>query len=618
MWLRLLCFLAAVWSVPAVAEWVELDDARIETLARWLPPTPAGFGPPCSERATWSAQGARLSDLRRAADKLVAQDFPPWDEEAYLEFSRSGQRPRGERMMNARKAWLYPLVLAECAEYAGRYLPALARALDELVRQPTWTWAAHDAKLRNLRGERYEVDLLAADTALELAQTLHLLGDRLPPATRERVLTALEARVFAPVRASLRNGKEHWWLTAQHNWNAVCLSGVVGAALTVLPDVRDRALFVVAGEHYSRYYLKGFPEDGYSPEGPGYWNYGFSHFVMLRARLMHATGNRLDLFADAKVPVVARYGFGIEMLPGNVAAFGDASPSTRIDAWTLAYLQDAFSAQPGGRFATLPVTASQRANDAPLTAALASLFLPVAPAQALPDLTEAGLRTWFPQAGVLVARPAPGQRLGVSIKAGGNGNHSHNDIGSYSIALGAEQPTGDAGMTVYSARTFSKERYTIRAINSWGHPVPVVEGGLQLEATRVKPRVLATRFSDAREQVVLDLAPAYASANLQTLTRSLSFLREGEGRVEIEDRFAYARAGAFETALITRGGWQQQEDGSLLLWHRNERLQARIEASAAYTLQAETVEEEGLRFTRIAISLQAPQREGFVRVLFRP
>lgn len=611
--------LCALLLTPLVAgAWDEPAAARIDMLAQWLPAAPEGFGPPCSARAEWTAQGARLGELRRAADKLLAQDFPAWDEDAYLEYSRSGQRPRGERMMNARKAWLYPLVLAECAEYAGRYLPALERALDRLLSQPTWTWPAHDAKLRNLRESRYEVDLLAADTALELAQTLYLLGERLQPATRARLAAALEVRVFAPLRASFKSGKDHWWLTAQHNWNAVCLSGVVGAALTVLPDPRDRALFAAAGEHYIREYIKGFPEDGYSVEGPGYWNYGFSHFVMLRARLMQATAGRLDLFAAPKVAAIARYGFGIEMLPGNIAPFGDASPNTRVDGWTLSYLQDAFSQPASGRFGALSLSAAQRANDAPMTAALAVLFLPVVPAQAQAGLAEPGLRTWFAQSGVLVARPAPGRRLGVSIKAGGNGNHSHNDIGSYSIALGAEQPTGDAGMTVYSARTFSKERYAIRAINSWGHPVPVVDGALQIEATRAQPRVLKVAFSDAGEQFVLDLAPAYMSPRLEALTRTLNFLREGEGRVEIEDRFAYSRPAAFETALITRGGWQQLEDGSLLLWQKHERLRVRIEASAAFSLQAETVEEEGLRFTRVGIALREPQQTGFVRVTFTP
>lgn len=618
---RLLCLIAFLGVLVArpVFAWKELSSERIETVAGWLAPQPAGYGPPCSERAAWSAQAGRLGEVRKAADKLLTQDFPPWDEEAYLDYSRNGQRPRGERMMNARKAWLYPLVLAECGEYAGRYLPAIERALDGLLSQPTWTWAAHDKDLRNLRQRKYEVDLLAADTAFDLAQTLYLLEARLQPATRERLRAALEKRVFAPLRASFANGADHWWLQADHNWNAVCLSGVVGAALTVLPDPRDRALFAAAGEHYIRKYLAGFGADGYSSEGPGYWNYGFSHFVMLRARLLVATSGRLDLFEAPRVASVARYGFGIEMLPGNIAAFGDASPTTRIDEWTRAYLSDAFAPGVAARFAALPLGASQRPNDTPLASAVATLFLPVVPApQRLDDLAGGSPRTYFDQAGVLVARPAAGGRLAVSIKAGGNGNHSHNDLGSYVVALGAEQPTGDPGMTVYSAKTFSKERYTIRGINSWGHPLPVVDGALQKEATKVRARVTATRFATEADEIALDLAPAYANGIVRELTRTLRFERTGAGRVAIEDRFAYLRDGAFETALITRGEWQRQADGTLVLWQRKERLLARVEASADYVLEAETVDEEGLRFTRVAIRLREPQREGFVRVSFEP
>lgn len=612
---RLLCICGMLCSQNCHA-WAELDEGRIHVLAGWLSLQPGGLGPPCNDRVTWAAAAPRLTEIRKVADKLLTQDFPKWDDEAYQEFSRSGRRARGEQMMNARKGWLYPLVMAECGDYNGRYLPVLERTLDELASQPTWTWPAHDETLQNLRRERYQVDLMAADTAVELAETIYLMGARLSPAVRERVLDALQQRVFTPVRESLAGNNDHWWLQAEHNWNAVCLSGVVGAALTVLHDVRDRSVFAAAAEHYIRRYLSGFERDGYSTEGPSYWNYGFSHFVLLRAHIMRATGNRLDLFANERVTAIARYGFRIEMLPGNVAGFGDASSKTRIDEWTRAYLRDAFAPTASARFNALPVTTMQRSSD-PLVAAVASLFMRVPPAQQrVADLAEAGLRSYFEEAGVLVARPAPHGRLGVSMKGGGNTHHSHNDIGSYSIALGAEQPTGDAGATRYSAKTFSKDRYTIRAINSWGHPVPVVDGELQVDASKIKPRVLHAAFTDARDEFELDLMQAYASPLLQTLTRRLVFERASGGNVEVADHFVYSRPGRFETALITRGSWARQPDGTLLLWEDHERLQARIDGSAEYELRVETVDEEGLRFTRIGIVLSQPQRKGYVRVTF--
>ncbi|MDB5801300.1 MAG: hypothetical protein JWL63_2239 [Rhodocyclales bacterium] len=620
---RAVLYLAlSMWvSVHAAraAGYAELDANRVAQLVVQVDEMPRGTGPRCNDRAAWDAValGGRLAAVKNAAEQLLTQGFPAWSDDAYLQYSSKGTRPEGERMMNARKAWLYPLVLAECLEGKGRFVPAIERTLMELDTQPTWTWPAHDATLRNFRRHDYEVDLLAADTAHDLAQTLYMLGDQLAPTLKQQTMVALEARVFAPMRRSfVDGGKDHWWLQADHNWNAVCLKGVVGAALAVLPTREDRALFVAAGEHYIRKYVAAFPADGYSPEGPGYWNYGFSHFTELRELLMQSTAGKLDLFADPRVRNIALYGFRIEMLPGNIAAFGDASRNTKMDDFTRAYANEVLALGMPQRLSGLPLAASQPPNSAPVAKAAMILFAQPASAGSTGTSTQVGLHSYFDQVGVLISRPAANERIGVSIKAGGNGNHSHNDVGSYAIGLGAEQPTGDMGMTVYSAKTFSKQRYTIKGINSYGHPVPVVAGQLQREATKLMPKVLATRFSDEFDEITLDMSSAYYDSSLKTLTRSLRHERAGSGAVQIEDRFLFEQPETFEVALIVGGSWRMQSDDTLELWQKNEHLMAYIEASAPYEIISEKVDDEGLAFTRLAVRLKGTQSAGFVRVRY--
>ena len=608
-------------ALPAHAANAELDKARISSIAEMLPDTPSGMGPVCADRSAWDRAelAKRLEAVTKDAEKRLNQTFPAWDDVAYLEYSKNGSRPNGERMMNARKAWIYPLVLAECVEYKGRFLPAIERTLSELSSQPTWTWAAHDKNLRNFRDRNYDVDLFSADTAHELVQALYMLGDKLSPEVRRKTLAELEARVFAPLRKSFAGlNNDNWWLHADHNWNAVCLKGAVAAALAALPDRQDRALFAAAGEHYIRYYLAGFPTDGYSIEGPGYWNYGFSHFVELREVMMQATSGKLDLFVDPRVRPVALYGARIEMLPGNIAAFSDASPRERIDDFTLSYSNVALALGLPLRMDALPINASRPPNSAPLAVTAMILF---AQPQAIAAQAEVlnPLRSYFDQVGVLVTRPAPGSgsTLAASIKAGGNSNHSHNDIGSWTIALGAEQPAGDVGRPPYTSKTFSKERYTIKAINSYGHPLPVVAGELQQDARQVKPRVLATRFTPEADEITIDLAPAYAVRGLETLSRTLRHERANGGTVSIEDRFRYATVQSFETALTTLGDWQQQLDGTLVVWQKKERLHVRITASAAYEVSAEKINEDDYPFTRIAIRLKDKQAMGWVKLEMR-
>ncbi len=620
LWVLLWCFVSPVALAAGV--FAELDPARVGTVTAWLKEQPSGLGPPCADRKAWSqpALAQRLAELQTEAGRMLGIEFPAWNNEAYLEFSRTGQRLAGERMMMARKAWLYPLVVAECLEWKGRFLPAIERVLSETNRQPSWTWPAHDAKLANFRDRNFHVDLFAADMAHDMAQALYMLGQQLSPTVRAETLAQLEQRVFVPVEQSIEKGAgAHWWLKAEDNWNAVCLKGVVAAALAVLPDRRRRGVFAAAGEHYIKPYLNGFAEDGYAVEGPGYWNYGFSHFTEMREVLMQSTGGRIDLYAAPKVRAIALYGQGIEILPGNVPAFGDAPRQTRLDDFSRVYAKQALNL--GGRpiqtLANLAISPRQFGNHAPLANAALVLFAQPQTGAALP--AEANpLRTWFNKVGVLVSRPASGGRLGIAIKAGGNGNHSHNDIGSYVIALGAEQPTGDPGRTTYTAKTFSKQRYAIRSINSWGHPVPVVGGALQREATQVKLGQAAVVFTEAEDRFSLDLRPAYSSSELLALQRTMRHERAGNELVEVKDAFEFSTPKTFETALIAAAGWRQTAEGELELWQKHERLRARISASAAYDIEAVPVDEDGIQYTRIAIRLRGPQGAGYVAVRFTP
>jgi hypothetical protein len=507
--------------VPTATNAKEID------IAAALPAQPRGQGPACSDRSAWTAQTVRtrLAPAVVEAEKLLQASFPAWSDDAYLEYSRTGVRLAGEQMMDARKGWLYPLVMAECVEASGRFIGAIEKTLTELTTQPTWTWPASDGNLRNFRDRNYDVDLNAADTAREIAQTLYLLGDRLSANVRTTTRNALETRVFAPVRASLATGKDNVWLRVGNNWNAVCLAGVVSAALATLPDRNDRAAFVTAATTHIPRYIADFTADGYTPEGPSYWNYGFSHFAELREALHAATSGAVDLFADPKTRLMALYGYRIEMSPGNAAAFGDAWRGVGIDSVTRAYINAAFGFGQPQRLRELPVPSKQTwANQSTLTVAYQLLFAQAAPAPTahLGFPSGDGLRSYFDAVGVLVSRPAAdnANAIAATIKSGGNGNHSHNDIGSYTIGLGNEQPAGDTGKTVYSAKTFGPDRYKIRAINSWGHTVPVVAGQLQLEANKVKPRVLGTKFTGTVDEMVIDLAPAYAVPSLSSLTRS--------------------------------------------------------------------------------------------------
>jgi hypothetical protein len=598
-----------------------LSEEQIAKMAALLPQKATGTGPACSDRQAWGAADvqAKLKPWVTYAESLLNKPFPAWSDDAYLTYSRTGSRGEGEAMLRDRFAWFDPLVLAECAEAKGRFIALINATITELVKQPTWTLPAHDIDLLSFHQKQFQVELRSADFAHSLAQNLYLLGNWVTPPVRQQAAQAMRARVFDPILQSLKTGLGHGWLKAPSNWNAVCTAGVTGAALAGIDSLAERAVFAASAERSSKFYIEGFPADGYATEGLSYWNFGFSWYAVLRQVMVNNTRGSVDLFAGEKIRAVASFGPNIQMRPGVSAAFGDSLVNTVPDAFTMAYVSEALAAGPPSRLLDMRPGVLIRA-----TQVVMMLFPDVRGAGSASASPPVGTSHWFADAGVLVSRAVAAEdKLAATFKAGGkgggNGGHSHNDLGSYAIASDTEQPVGDVGKTNYTAKTFSKDRYQIRALSSYGHPVPLVAGQLQRLATDVQLATPVVSLSAAEDVMAIELAPAYAVPALKSLKRTFRHTRAHAGApssVSVDDQFEFSSAQSFETALTTLGSWRQGAPDKLLLTGNKRTLEASIEASGPWELVPELIKEEGLSFTRLGIRLKTPSAAGFVRVRF--
>jgi len=583
----------------------ELDPARVSQVAAMLGAEPAGFGAPCANRAAWSTKSATLQSMISEAELGLKTPVPAFDADAYLAFTRTGDRAPMEHNLHSRQDHFVALVLAECAENKGRFVPRIAEVMDTLAAMPSWTLSAHDAQLKNFNGTQYYVDLNAADMADTLAEALYLLGDKVPAATRTHVLNEMERHVFGPIRASYTTGGDteshssgHWWLHGDMNWNAVCLKGVTGAALAVLPEKKDRALFVAGAEHYIDHYDRSFAPDGYDTEGLGYWNYGFSHFIELRQDLFRATNGKIDLLQARNMKKVSLFGLEWPMMPGNSAAYGDAGTMPQADKHLIAVIGHIFQIPGVDTSMALDNVSMQHVG---LTTLVADLF-PV-PGDQLPtpaELAHPSLATYYGDMGILVSRPAAGQDFAVTIKAGGNTTHSHNDIGSWVIAMGKTQPLGEpGGPHFYNAATFGSHRLDFKLMNSFGHPVPEIAGHLQLDATQVKVSIVDHSLSDAADSISIDMTNAYNAPELKKLVRTLTHSRAGRGSVTITDAFDLNKAAEIVEALPTHGTWQKLDDKTLLFTFEGAKVRAVIDAPVPVTFTEAKVDEYNNPFTRV-------------------
>lgn len=590
----------------------DLDPARVAEIAAMLPDRPEGIGRPASDREAWAALAPLPSyaSVVERAEPLLAQPIPEQPDDLYLEFSRTGNRTHWQDVAFERRARLTRLVLAECVEGQGRFLPPLEELIARLCEERTWVMPAHDGGLRNFRGEVTEIDLASSALGWGLALTDWLLADRLSPVTRELIHDNVRRRILDPFAAMVRGETgESWWMRTQNNWNAVCLAGVTGAALAAAETREERAWFLAATERYSRFFLTGFTPDGYCSEGVGYWDYGFGNYVLLADTVRRATSGGVDLLAVEGVLAPALYGSRIRIIGGVCPAFADCSVTATPDWRLMWYVNRRFGlglpeyeGDPSTAGDSLPGCLIYSFSDVPAAS----------PAESHPAAAE--LRTWFDAAGVLIARPAEGSgcRLGAALKGGNNAeNHNHNDIGSFVVVLGERPILLDPGAETYSARTFSARRYESKLLNSFGHPVPVVAGKLQMTGRDSRAEVLETRFTDAEEVLSLDLSSGYVVDALKRLVRTFTYSREGAGSLTVTDDVAFSSPQAFGTALLTLGEWTQTGPAELEVADGAERVRVTIDAGgAAVRISAERIEEDApVQPTRIGIDLVEPVSE---------
>lgn len=596
---------------------------RQREVAAMLAPEPASLGRVIGDRKAWRKAADGSADrILEIAERLLASPLPESPDGLYLEFSKTGNRTTWQDVAHQRRGRLRWLLLAECVENRGRFLPALEALIRALCDEPTWVMPAHDGSLANFRGRTVDIDLASADVGWQLATACHLLGAGLSAEVRALIRDRVAVRVLAPFRAMAAGRRRaNWWLDTTNNWNAVCLAGVVGSALALEREAADRAFFITAAETLSRNFLRGFPRDGYCTEGLGYWNYGFGHYVMLSEMIVQATGGRVDLLARPEARLPALFASRIEIANGVSPAFADCKVKTRPGRGLMHYLSRRFWID-DPRWRGCPGLASL-----PLPEGLILRFPNSLDGAAPFRVTGAGmgggLRDWFDASGILICRPhGASGRLAAAMKGGDNAeHHNHNDVGSFVVVVGKEPLLCDPGPEIYTARTFSPRRYESNLINSFGHPVPRVAARLQREGKAARGEVLRTSFTTAADRLVLDLRSAYPVPELAALERSFVYGREGSGSLTVSDRMEALLPVAFETALITFDRWRRTDEG-LLISGRRDGAAVRIDCGgAAYAIDAVTIDEETRmpsKPVRLAIRLLEPTRAARVTLTITP
>ena len=521
---------------------------------------------------------AVLPDLIAAALRDVDAPVPHLPASLYREFRETGRREGYEDAQRNRRNMLYRLALAEWLEGEGRFLGKLEDVAWARLEESNWAWPAHARDLD--RPDHPTLDLAAAMTALDLAEMDYLIGDRLSPNLRLRLRAEVERRAIGPFLCR----DDHWWLHTTpakqvNNWTAVCVAGVVGAALYLETDLARLARIVTRGLHSLADYLETFDGQGGSTEGPDYWTYGFGNYVVLAHLLSVRTGGAIDLLEGEYLRDIAQFPLRTMLSPGVWTSFSDSDSNPVFHPGLLSHLADKLS---------LPDLLGLGMNNDFAVETFNQFCWPlrqyVWPLPEAASLARCSRHDWYDEMGWMISRLDPSEpgSLRLAAKAGHNDEmHNQNDIGSFMVVAGGKVVLTDPGRGRYSKSYFGPERYQNLFASSRGHSVPLVNGFEQAEGREHGAQVLTHDHDENADRLELDMAAAYPdAAGIASLTRSLTLDRTTPGgRVLLEDTYAFANGeGLFQSVLVTPMV-AEAEHGAIRIGDRGAGLMVRYDAA---------------------------------------
>lgn len=492
-----------------------------------------------------------IQQLHRAAAADALAPIPALPAELYLQFQRTGVREGYEDAQRQRRNMLYRLTLAEWLGAEGKFAAAAENIAWARLEETNWAWPAHARTLDF--PDRPTVDLAAAMTALDLAETDYLLGDKLSPSLRARLRSEANRRVITPFLA--RN--DHWWLhsTPQkqvNNWTAVCVAGAVGAACYLEEDLDRLAEIITRGLHSLADYLETFDREGGSTEGPDYWSYGFGNYVVL-AHLLHVrTGGEINLLDDAQVRDIAQFPVRTVVTQGIWASFSDSDSNPTFHPGLLTHLAQRLD---------LPSLLGLGMRNDYAVEGFNQFAWPLRQfAWPLPQSEGAfggAAHDWYDEMAWMIARLDPSDPGSLRLAAKGGHNdemHNQNDVGAFMVVSGGKVVLTDPGRGRYSKAYFGPDRYDNIMASSRGHSVPVVNGFEQEAGRQHGAQTLHHSHGAELDRLELDMAAAYpAAAGLESLTRRISLDRSAAGgRVLLDDSYGFSgQAGTFQSVLVT-------------------------------------------------------------------
>ncbi|NLP08912.1 heparinase [bacterium] len=505
--------------------------------------------PTLQERAAWEAFSDSIRQLHiQAAEPLIGYHWPDLPATLFLEFKREGNRSRFEKNHFDRRTRLGQLLLAECLEGKGRFLDDICNGVWAICEESFWGVPAHMSAQKAGVGlpdvSEPIVDLFAAETASLMAWAHYLLGaelDSISPLLRPRIEKEIRQRLLDPC-----HNRDFGWMgfpdRTPNNWNPWINSNWLACVLLMEKDQDRRVQDITKILRSLDRFLEGYGDDGGCDEGPSYWGRaGASLFDNLE--LLHsASKGALDFYSVPLIQEIGRYIYRVQIAGSYFVNFADA-PGVLIPTAELIYRYGERIHDPLMKNMAWSLPRSKGLGRiASLGRELPALFSPM-PAPERSVQAPLVRDHFFKDLQVMVARSRAGSPQGLYVAAKGGHNaesHNHNDVGNFILYHNGQPMIIDAGVGVYTAKTFSPQRYELWTMQSAYHNLPTIDGVMQQNGRAFQASAVKYTANESRAWFQLEIQGAYpAQANLTRWLRTIELVRNRE--VTVRERYALSK-----------------------------------------------------------------------------
>lgn len=450
----------------------------------------------------------------------------------FRNFKATGNRKTFEDVYFAKRRKLSDAVIAECAENEGRFISVIEEGIWSLLSEPSWVIPAHNSYVRDTEQldtpltERPVLDLFACETGEILALTAAVLGRKLNPIILKNIYSELERRIAKPYIED-----SFWWMGSEGpliNWSPWCTQNVLIAVLSD-PGLEDKTRMKAVKQAIGTLegFIASYSEDGACDEGAGYYHAAALSLFGALLVLERSSGRDFSkVFRNQKIYNMASYIEDVFIADDLYLNYADCSPKAgtltcREYLFAKAVGNDAMAHHAARDVAKYGWKESDNSyNLYYKLLALSSYNEAIAEASRERIFRKPPFKA-FSRTDLAIYRE---DDITFAIKGGCNAeSHNHNDVGSIILYKGTAPILVDIGVETYTKTTFSKDRYTLKPMQSAYHNVVNFPPLQQKDGKEY----MAEDVVFTKDSATLSLRHAYpADDRLRSYIRHMSFDRD--------------------------------------------------------------------------------------------